>query len=713
MQDRAGKVPGRAGDAHAPCGLLPGKQTLAEVDPWALAGRGAGPQEPSAPSHGATASPHGDPWRRTDWMEAVFGGAGGSAASGGGPGMELPDATRQHMEAAFGADLSDVRVHEDARATDLGAAAFAEGSDLHFASGRFAPTTEAGRALIGHELVHVLQQRAGRVRGAQGKHAGGSVNLDSALEAEADELGTAAARGMRVQVPGAPALGGGGAGPPVKQGYRIVSSGQVGASHPFDAQEKGKNGSFLDEEQAARIVGRDGSDHCDGSGGLRVSEGGQLAIEDADLRQRQPKHFFADASLISGWNDRLVRTGSKFQLYAVAGQTVTVPSPGGDRNLVRVEAVNAAAESEPGKQGTCRGLTMTAVQNCDAMARSVVGRGRLTARFLDEETQEWLSGLDSYTEDQCHYPLVSRLLDGVEEIGTADLDDNSKLEVVARAYGGALKARDEHRKSDEQEHGDDQSDSDERADDELTEKLRRIGINEYARPEMGQAMVSQKLGGTEVGGRPNLDYVTSQWIQGDDDHIFPYHWGGVVAEDGGDYITLENYSRLAEDHHEKQPNEDPRPYFQMYGTDSGQTWHDAWSRIDPEGQNIPNAMSMVCEGAGERDGYFDKRAGWYVPDPAAVQNDQDELRAAGNEDQEARALYKALAVVQARAALTVVDAWQRQLGARPMFEENAELHQHVTTRFGEVQRNPFRVAWNRMSSALGYLNPFSGCKESS
>jgi hypothetical protein len=87
-----------------------------------------------------------------------------SASNGG-----LPPATRAHMEAAFSADFSDVRVHEGGHAGAVGARAYAQGSELHFAPGQYRPGTPEGDRLIGHELTHVLQQRDGRVPGAQRK----------------------------------------------------------------------------------------------------------------------------------------------------------------------------------------------------------------------------------------------------------------------------------------------------------------------------------------------------------------------------------------------------------------------------------------------------------------------------------------------------------------------------------------------------------------
>lgn len=124
-----------------------------------------------------------------------------------GPGERLPSPVRARMERSFGADFSGVRVHIDPRAASLGALAYTQGADIHFAPGRFQPHSPAGQELLGHELTHVMQQRAGRVHGAQGM--GGRFNADASLEREADELGARAARGEPVVVPGGDGAGDG------------------------------------------------------------------------------------------------------------------------------------------------------------------------------------------------------------------------------------------------------------------------------------------------------------------------------------------------------------------------------------------------------------------------------------------------------------------------------------------------------------------------
>jgi hypothetical protein len=107
-------------------------------------------------------------------------------------GMPLPKEVQTKMESALGANFSDVRIHVGPEAASVGALAFTWGSNIHFAPGHYNPGTPHGQELLGHELVHVLQQRAGRVTNPFGN--GVAVVQDIALEAEADRLGRQASR---------------------------------------------------------------------------------------------------------------------------------------------------------------------------------------------------------------------------------------------------------------------------------------------------------------------------------------------------------------------------------------------------------------------------------------------------------------------------------------------------------------------------------------
>lgn len=81
-------------------------------------------------------------------------------------GAPLPRAVRAAMEPRFGVDFGAVRIHTGAAAAAsalaLGANAYTVGRDIVFGVGRWAPSTQAGRRLLAHELAHVVQQSRGR-----------------------------------------------------------------------------------------------------------------------------------------------------------------------------------------------------------------------------------------------------------------------------------------------------------------------------------------------------------------------------------------------------------------------------------------------------------------------------------------------------------------------------------------------------------------------
>lgn len=101
----------------------------------------------------------------------------------------MPDGVKQRMEDSFGMDFSSVRIHPDSpSAPEVGALAYTQGTDIHFAPGQFKPDTSAGRQLLGHELTHVVQQSKGLVQ-PTGEIGGLPVNDNEALEQEADVQG--------------------------------------------------------------------------------------------------------------------------------------------------------------------------------------------------------------------------------------------------------------------------------------------------------------------------------------------------------------------------------------------------------------------------------------------------------------------------------------------------------------------------------------------
>ncbi len=110
-----------------------------------------------------------------------------------GTGSGVPDGIRTQMEAATGADLSSVRVHEGNEADTLNrqltAKAFTTGSDIFLRS----DSKTSDSQLMAHELAHVVQQSSGRAASGGSGMTAGAAN--DPLEAEADNLAHAVLSG--------------------------------------------------------------------------------------------------------------------------------------------------------------------------------------------------------------------------------------------------------------------------------------------------------------------------------------------------------------------------------------------------------------------------------------------------------------------------------------------------------------------------------------
>jgi hypothetical protein len=89
------------------------------------------------------------------------------------PGQPLTAPLKEEMEARFGADFSDVRVHADATArasaAEIGARAYTSGSHVIIGD------VGGDKRTLAHELTHVVQQRQGPVTGTDN---GDGLELD-------------------------------------------------------------------------------------------------------------------------------------------------------------------------------------------------------------------------------------------------------------------------------------------------------------------------------------------------------------------------------------------------------------------------------------------------------------------------------------------------------------------------------------------------------
>ncbi len=107
-----------------------------------------------------------------------------NASKGGG--SALAPEVRAFMEPRFGADFSAVRVHTGSEAVqmskELGAQAFAYGSDIYFGPGKSPGNNE----LMAHELTHVVQQTGAVQRQVDSRHSTSLRKLSDSITQTSD-----------------------------------------------------------------------------------------------------------------------------------------------------------------------------------------------------------------------------------------------------------------------------------------------------------------------------------------------------------------------------------------------------------------------------------------------------------------------------------------------------------------------------------------------
>jgi hypothetical protein len=216
-------------------------------------------------------------------------------------GKPLPMDVRAKMEQAFGHDFSRVRIHEGRHPAAGRAIAVTQAENIHFAPGNYRPDSHDGQSLLGHELTHVVQQRAGQVAAPQGK--GFPVNENLALEAEADRAGARAARGEAAHV-----SGGG-------QGQRTTPG---DAAHASGCGCAGCHTSPAASASSAKVFQLEGCKIC-GSGKHRASNCPENNKVDRDEHQQQTKVFHqAKKETLESLKKQPVATTSAFSSKHVA-----------------------------------------------------------------------------------------------------------------------------------------------------------------------------------------------------------------------------------------------------------------------------------------------------------------------------------------------------------------------------------------------------------
>ncbi|MEP6519604.1 eCIS core domain-containing protein [Microcoleus vaginatus] len=196
--------------------------------------------------------------RASDGSSVASGSVENRLAGSKGGGSPLPNDVRSFMESRFGADFSSVRVHTDSNAVqmnkELGAQAFAHGSDIYYGAGKSPGKDE----LTAHELTHIIQQ-GGAV---PTKSVTGHQKKENKLQAKADaiQLTSVEAKVQRKENPQA-------------QPAAAKVAPQTPAASPSAKSEKGERANTIEKPAPGNGAGAPSTPAGGGGAGAGASSG--------------------------------------------------------------------------------------------------------------------------------------------------------------------------------------------------------------------------------------------------------------------------------------------------------------------------------------------------------------------------------------------------------------------------------------------------------
>ncbi|AFY33601.1 DUF4157 domain-containing protein [Calothrix sp. PCC 7507] len=468
-----------------------------------------------------------------------------------GSGQPLEPSLQQSMEQAMRADFSGVRVHTNTQADQLNrsiqAKAFTIGRDIFFRQGAYEPGSRGGQELIAHELTHVQQQGGGEVR---------------------DHIKPQIIQ-RYFQLPAFDAT------QPTVPGYTAA----VGAEFPSQEYVEGQarrtnkvvSSTGLDVYKEVADVNNQFQPQLGphpqislNAFSLNVSESGAMAIENTTAQARA---FYADATTLTQSNQKLKDLASPVKLVASGGtiQVPTDPNPAHHdltpKTLDQVTADSQIPIDHPSEGATKALLTATSTSECNQVIKMILGAAQsarkvVLGRAVDSsETQvEGREGSEPIYEIANFVGTTNIGSNNVGNLATATQTrvpyaQKSNVEINYNAVAATNTA---------------------------------LGINEQALPDVGEGYVIRSLAGVTrpggvsyatphdanpvtadandeyydalqmlqtAGGNLNTiiqNMATNQERANRAMHLKVFwgeHYAGVIAKDGGDTMTYENYNR--------------------------------------------------------------------------------------------------------------------------------------------------------------------------
>ena len=311
---------------------------------------------------------------------------------------------------------------------------------------------------------------------------------------------------------------------------------------------------------------------------VRVSDDGNMAVEDTTLAARQPKVFYAVPSVVTAANTRLAAVDSDFELFIDRPNALRVTVPGqAHKDLARVlpqthgrvRGWGAALRNLWGAPGGHEGMALTVGADCINVAAAVM---KHEGGYRQPRTGSWTSPTSpSFADFRVARYMATwvqqQIANSNATLGPAFWDWWGSAHNAARAeFANGIPPGQAGLDAIATDYANLQVNHPLLAD----RIARELGVNRYALPNVGEAYETYRIGlgqpPTRHPGGPAGGMARDFWAQ---------HIAGVVAASGNDRVTLENYHREHEIGHGQA--DAPHYYFQMYGTNVGQSWHEAWT----------------------------------------------------------------------------------------------------------------------------------------
>jgi len=307
----------------------------------------------------------------------------------------LPDNLKSGIENLSGYGMDDVKVHYNSpKPAQLQAHAYAQGTDIHLASGQ--------EKHLPHEAWHVVQQKQGRVKPTMQMKGKVNVNDDSGLEREADVMGAKAVlmkkNEQQNDLKSKSTRG-------IIQRYSILDSRgydnwSAEEDEMFPSQQL--NTSITDTMiESVNPIGNTRNLNpkttvrakwnqiLKNQPSLKVSENSNLAIEHSD---DQPKAFYATVAIIEASNKRLKDIGSRIQFIQNTSRNFEVPA---DMNAPGNGLTTEVSMVTPIKAShIAEGEQLMDTNECNNVANRIVGGAVIVVGKESNNTSEMLEKFD-------------------------------------------------------------------------------------------------------------------------------------------------------------------------------------------------------------------------------------------------------------------------------------------------------------------------------